>query len=185
MLTAFSESDLQALVSAASQASINMSLAYNANKTGLKQLFPDILTLGNWFVGDNETSVILASYNEWKSPSVIAMIERNIPSPPSWVFPYYWFHSPSFRIYGTRLKRLNEMATKLLSVYPMYEVNGALRAYIALYKQFQDNNPAEPEKPAVEKALKEAWDKMSPILKWGAIGIAAIFALSGFTKEKK
>jgi hypothetical protein len=188
MLTAFSESDLQALVSAAYNACVNIAVVFqtSAYLSRAKKAVSDIESYNKYWIGENESATILKSYASWKSPGMIAAIERTLKiTPPAWVFPYYWFHTALFASYGAKFKKLYEVCTTLRSAYPYMEQFSAWENYIALYKQFQDNNPAEPEKSGLDKSLKEAWDKISPILKWGAIGIAAIMALSGLTKEKK
>ena len=194
MLAEYSEGDLKLLVDAASNASVFIWGAYTAFKDKITSLYPSVVTsYKDWFVGDNEYPAILNAHNHWKSNAIARW--PSWAQAPRWFFPYKWFYDDTFRIYGQRMKKLNEMSQKILATYSWMQTSfgsSALTDYVAIYNQFSASNPAEPEKSGIQKTVdevadkfKEAWNAMSPILKWGAIGLAAIIALSGITKKKE
>jgi len=183
----FSEGGLSKLLAAADDLSGSVYYFYQdsstSEKAAIKRVVRDIEVWKNWWVGSEEAATIMGDYNAWASNPANRL---NIPS---WVLPYHWVFKTKFRTYGSRLKRLNEVAALLKQFRGYFEwgmglLGTDIPAYQTLYAQFVNYNPAEPEKPGVQKSLEEAWGKFSPILKWGAIGLAVIIALSGITKKK-
>lgn len=181
MLSEFSEDNLRQLVQAASNLSYDIYYSYEIDPAEAKRYVSDIEPWKNWFIGESETSSILAAYNKWKTD----FLARNVKAP-SWAVIWKAFHSDVFRVYDIRLAKLYDISKRAHLIPEFISMEDSVGKFATLYASYIAYSPSAAKPTSeIEKALKEAWDKMSPVLKWGALGVAALLALSGFMKEKK